>query len=72
MACAIIIFNNWTTYDTLWVVREVDITKWKSLGFHVKTNFPTCLKIGPQGDTHPTLVKTHNIYNVPHPTKLNK
>jgi hypothetical protein len=69
MACAIIIFKNWTTYDTLWVIREVDITKWESLGFHVKIKFTTCLKIGPQGDTHPTLVKTHNIY-IMFPTQL--
>jgi hypothetical protein len=38
----------------------------------VRTNFTTYLKIGPQGDTHPKLVKFLNIYNVPHPTKLSK
>jgi hypothetical protein len=35
MACLIIIILNWTTYDILSIIREVDITKWESLGFHV-------------------------------------
>jgi hypothetical protein len=62
MACAIIILKNWTTYDTISIIKEVDITNWESLGFHVKTNFTSYLKIGPQGDTHPTLIKIQKIY----------
>jgi len=70
--CAIIIFYNWTTYDTISIIKEVGITKWEFVGFHVRTNFTTYLKIGPQGDTHLKLVKIQNIYNVPCPTKLSK
>jgi len=60
MACAIIIILNWTTNDTISIIKEVDITKWESLGFHVRINFTTWL------------VKFLNIYNIPHPTKLSK
>jgi hypothetical protein len=53
------IFGRWISQNgNLW---EMDITKCESLGFHVRTDFTTCLKIDPQGDMHPTLVKTQNI-----------
>jgi hypothetical protein len=69
MACAIMflklhiilyqLLGRWISQNgNLW---EMDITKCESLGFHVRTDFTTCLKIDPQGDMHPTLVKTQNI-----------